>query len=757
MVQTFQHEVGGKNLILETGRLAEQASGSVTVRYGDTVLLITACATLDPRPGADFLPLTVDYEERLYAAGKIPGSFFRREGRPSQDGTLAMRLTDRSLRPLFPKGFYNEIQVVITVLSADQETPPDTLGTIGASAALSISDTPFEGPVSSTRVGYVNGEFVINPTYSALEESSLDLIVAGTRDAVVMVEAGAKEVDEAIVLEAVRRAQEANHTVIALQEQMVQALGKAKMEFQQAEALPPELEARVAGLVDERLKAALYAAQTKGERSEAMEQVREEVLAFVAEEYAPEHGAAAFDQEERRLVRRRILEEGIRPDGRGPKEIRPISCEVGILPRTHGSGLFTRGQTQVLTIATLGTLAATQKLDTLSPEDRKRYIHHYNMPGFANGEVKRTGGPGRREIGHGALAERALLPVIPGEETFPYTLRLVSEVLSSNGSTSMASVCASTLSLMDAGVPIAAPVAGIAMGLIMEGERFAVLTDIQGMEDHLGDMDFKVAGTTQGITALQMDIKVKGITSEIMTAALEQAREARMFILDKIQETIQEARPDMSPFAPRIVRITIPVDKIGALIGPGGKTIRSISETFKTSVDVENDGTVYVASSDLQSLEQTVAKIRELTKDVEVGAIYTGKVVRIMGFGAFVEILPGKDGLVHISELADYRVASVEDVVKIGDEITVKVIEIDPQGRVNLSRRALLPGNGSGDSAPVEGDERPRAPAGYPPRGPRPEGQGGPPPRRYDSGPPRGDRDRGDRPGGPRGPYPPRR
>jgi len=691
MVQAFNSDIGRKTLTLETGRLANQAGGSVTVTYGDTVILVTACANTSSRPGMDFLPLTVDYEERLYAAGKIPGSFFRREGRPGQDATLAMRLTDRSLRPLFPKDFHNEVQVVITVLSADQETPPDILGTIGASAALSISDIPFEGPVSSTRIGYINGEFIVNPDYATIAESSLDLIVAGTRDAVVMVEAGATEVDEATVLEAVRLAQTTNNTVITLQEQLQHAAGHLKMDFPRAEPLSSEMESRVALVVDEESKEALNPNEPQNRPAEIMNQIKDKVIARVSEEgYDPDQVTIAFDKEERHLVRKMILEHGIRPDGRRPDEIRPISSEVGLLPRTHGSGLFTRGQTQVLTVATLGALSAKQRLDTLSPEDKKRYIHHYNMPGYANGEVKRTGGTGRREIGHGALAERALAPVIPNEETFPYTLRLVSEVLSSNGSTSMASVCASTLSLMDAGVPISAPVAGIAMGLIMEGTQFSVLTDIQEMEDHLGDMDFKVAGTGNGITALQMDIKVKGITPEIMETALAQARDARMFILGKIQETLERSRADLSPFAPRIVRLTIPVEKIGALIGPGGKTIRSISESFKSNVDVENDGTVYVTSPDLQSLEQTVGKIKDLTSDIEIGATYTGKVVRIMGFGAFVEILPGKDGLVHISELANYRVGSVEDVVKLGEEITVKVIEIDSMGRINLSRKAIL-------------------------------------------------------------------
>ena len=628
--------------------------------------------------------------------------------------------------------------MVITVLSVDRDTPPETLGTIGASAALSISDIPFDSPVSPTRVGYVDGEFLINPTFTDLERSALDLIVAGTRDAVVMVEAGASEVDEATVLEAVRLGQETNQRVVALQEEMKRELGQPTMEFQEPAPYPPELEARVASLVEGRMKEAVYQTQT-------LSLLEEEVTARLGEEYPPDQVAAAFEQTQRRVVRGRIVDEGVRPDGRGPKEIRLITSEVGLLPRTHGSGLFTRGQTQVLTITTLGSLSEEQRLDTLSPQEKKRYFHHYNMPGFANGEVRRITGPGRREIGHGVLAERALIPVIPNVEEFPYTLRLVSEVLSSNGSTSMASVCASSLSLMDAGVPIRAPVAGIAMGLIAEGDRVAVLTDIQGMEDHLGDMDFKVAGTTQGVTALQMDIKVKGITSQIMATALEQAREARLFILERMQETITEARPDLSPFAPRILRLTIPVDKIGAVIGPGGKTIRSLIETYKVTVDVENDGTVFIGSPDRDNAQKTADRIRALTEEAKVGEIYTGKVTRIMGFGAFVEILPGKDGLVHISELADHRVASVEDVVNLGDELTVKVIQIDPMGRINLSRRALLVGDDETQTTPPQpwDGERPRSPAGPPSRGPRPESRGGPP--------------RGDRPGGPRGAPPYRR
>ena len=752
MSQIFQYDLAGRTLTIETGKLAGQANGSVTVTYGDTVVLVTAVVSPQEREGIDFIPLTIDYEERLYAAGKIPGSFFRREGRPSQDGVLTARLTDRSLRPLFPKHLRNETQIIATVLSTDQENPPDILSIIGASAALSISDMPFDGPVGATRIGFIDGGLVVNPTFSQLHDSLLDVVVVGTKDAVVMVEAGAKEVSEEMVVEAVKRAQEVNQGLVHLQEEMVAKVGKPKMTSSSGES-SKEVEADVSALLNGRLTKALYAHEAKPQREEALEALREELLEKLKDKYSQAQIQATLESLMKVEVRNRVLKEGVRPDDRGLRDIRAISCDVGILPRTHGSGLFTRGLTQVLTIATLGSIGDVQKLDTLSPEESKRFMHHYNFPPYSTGETRRVGTPGRREIGHGALAERALLPVIPDEEEFPYTIRLVSEVVSSNGSTSMASVCGSTLALMDAGVPIKTPVAGIAMGLITgEDGHYAVLTDIQGVEDALGDMDFKVAGSEKGVTALQMDIKVKGVSYEIMAEALSQAREARLFILERMREIITVARPELSPYAPRMLRISIPVDKIGSVIGPGGKTIRSIIEETKASIDIENDGTIIIGSTSEDSARKAIERIENLTKDVEVGTVYTGKVTRLMNFGAFVEILPGKEGLVHVSELADYRVPSVEEVVSVGDEIEVKVIEIDHMGRVNLSRKAVLEGTSGVSRDPVgdtasggSGSSYRQAPApregrgGYSPQGSRPGYRGdrrpGP-----GSGPPRRDR-----------------
>ncbi|MQF49027.1 polyribonucleotide nucleotidyltransferase [SAR202 cluster bacterium AC-647-N09_OGT_505m] len=690
LIHTTSREIAGRKLTIETGKLANQAGGSVTVRYGDSIILVTACASPNPRDGIDFLPLTIDYEERLYAAGKIPGSFFRREGRPTEIATLAARLTDRPLRPLFPKGLHNEIQVVITVLSADQENDPDILGIIGASSALCLSEIPFDGPVSATRLGYLYGEIVVNPTYAQLEESELDLVVAGTNDAIAMVEAGACEVSEDVIIEAIKRGQEVNQEIISLQQEMVALAAKPKMSISLNGQAEDGLIEKVASILGDRLHATVFTNREKGERDGALNTLSADVEAQLGEDYSRQAINTAFEALVKKEVRSGIVEGGQRPDGRQAKEIRPISCEASILPRAHGTGLFSRGQTQVLTIATLGSMSEMQKLDTISPEVSKRYLHHYNFPPYSVGEVRRLG-TGRREIGHGALAERALLPVIPDEDEFPYTIRLVSESISSNGSTSMASVCGSTLALMDAGVPLKAPVAGIAMGLVMtEDERYVILTDIQGVEDALGDMDFKVAGSTRGITALQMDIKVKGITYGIMEEALKQAREARLFVLERIGDTLAGPRPELSPYAPRMLRLSIPVEKIGAVIGPGGKTIRSIIEETKATINVDNDGTVTVGSISQEAAQMAVERIEALTKEAEVGAIYTGKVVRLMSFGAFVEILPGKDGLVHISELSNERVASVEDVVNIGDEVKVMVKEIDSMGRINLSRRALL-------------------------------------------------------------------
>ncbi|TET73604.1 MAG: polyribonucleotide nucleotidyltransferase [Dehalococcoidia bacterium] len=689
MTNDFQCDVDGRTLRIETGRLAEQANGAVTVHYGETVVLVTACTSAEPREGLDFLPLTIDYEERLYAAGKIPGSFFRREGRPSQEAVLTSRLTDRPLRPLFPKDFRHDIQVVMTVLSADQENDPDILAIIGASAALGISDIPFGGPVAASRVGYIDGEYVLDPTFTQLTQSKLDLVIAGTRDGAVMVEAEAKELTEDIVLQGIKFGQEANQEVINLQERLIQAFGRPKTEFK-AKELSSELQTDVAAAIRDKLGQGL-GWKDRAEREEVLNQLEGEIAAKWGSTYSAQEISLALELGLKERMRALILEEGTRPDGRGLTDIRPISCEVGAFPRTHGSGLFTRGQTQVLTIATLGSPGQEQQIDGIGQEESKRFMHHYNFPPFSTGEVKRMGSPGRREIGHGALAERALAPVLPDEVDFPYTIRLVSEVLSSNGSTSMASVCGSTLSLMDAGVPIKTPVAGVAMGLITgENNKFAVLTDIEGLEDALGDMDFKVAGTAEGITALQMDIKIKSVSYEIMEQCLSQARDARLFILDRMKETISASRPEISKYAPRLTKITIDPEKIRHVIGPGGRTIRSIMSETKVTIDVDNDGTVLIGSPSEEATQKAISIIEELTRDVEVGGTYTGRVTRVTNFGAFVEILPGKEGLVHISELADYRAPSVADVVKVGDEVMVMVTEIDRMGRINLSRRAVL-------------------------------------------------------------------
>ncbi len=689
--KSFSARLGDSILAVETGKLAGQAGGAVTVRCGDTMILATATSAQTPREGTDFFPLTVDYEERLYAAGKIPGGFFKREGRPTEAAILLCRLTDRALRPLFPKGLRHDVQIVVTALSADQEHYLDILSIIGASAALAISGIPFSGPVGAIRVGYADGQLLFNPTFSEMQNSLLDLRLAGTADAIVMVEAGADEVSEDVILEALRQGHEAYQDVIRMQQEIRQAVGKPKSDYpvfqvteEAAQAVREQLAGRIMPFFEE--------GRSKEGRYQALDELQAEVVGSLAERYPEAETSAAFDDYFKSEVRKAILDRGYRPDGRDPKTIRPIHCEVGLLPRTHGSGLFTRGETQVLTIATLGTVSDSQRIDGLGVEDRKRYMHHYNFPPYSTGEARRMRGPGRREIGHGALAERALLPMIPSEEEFPYTLRLVSEVLSSNGSTSQASVCASSLALMDAGVPIKAPVAGIAMGLIKEGDRHAVLTDILGMEDHLGDMDFKVAGTAKGITALQMDLKTKGIGAEILRSALEQAREARLFVLAKMSETIKEARPELSAYAPRITLVKIDPDKIGVVIGPGGKTIRHIIAETGANIDVEEDGTVYVASADKAASEKAVGMIEALTEEPEVGKIYSGKVVNTTDFGAFVEILPGRDGLVHISQLADYHVRRVEDVVKVGDEIMVMIIGIDSDGKIKLSRQAVIEG-----------------------------------------------------------------
>jgi len=700
--QSFECEVGGRNLIIETGVLAGQAGGAVTVRYGDTVVLVTACTSSEPREGVDFLPLTIDYEERLYAAGKIPGGFIRREGRPSEKAILTCRLVDRPLRPLLPKKWRRDIQIITTVLSADRENDPDVLAVIGSSAALLISEVPFNDPVSAVRVGYIDGELTLNPALAQLEDSQLDLVVASTKQAIVMIEAGAKEIPEDIIPRAIKFGHEANQDIIGLQEQLQQAFGKPKAEAPVSESNPEAISA-ISPIVDERLTQALNQSE-KSQRERALSELKQELIEKLGESFVKEDIVSAFEARAKAGVRDGILK-GQRLGGRGLTEVRPISCEVGLLPRTHGSALFVRGETQVLTIATLGSTRQEQQLDGLGIEESKRFIHHYNFPPFASGEVKRMGSTNRREIGHGALAERALIPVLPKDEDFPYTIRLVSEILSSSGSTSMASVCAGSLSLMDAGIPIKTAVTGIAMGLVTgDNGDYAILTDIEGLEDAYGDMDFKIAGTGNGITALQMDMKLKGVDLEILEKIISQSREARSFILDKMQQAIGSSRSEVSRYAPRMHKIMIDPDKIGSVIGTGGKTIRSIIDETKTTIDVSNDGTVLIGSSDEEAARKAIEIIESLTKEVEVGSIYTGKVTRILDFGAMVEVLPGKEGLIHISELADYRVARVEDIVKLGDEVTVKVINIDNMGRVNLSRRAVSeepsqqPGDGGGDS-----------------------------------------------------------
>ncbi len=686
--------VGGRPLTFETGKLAAQAGGAVTVQFGDTVVFAAATMGNTPREGQDFFPLTVEYEERMYAGGRIPGSFFRREGRPSTDAILVSRLTDRPLRPLFNKDMRNEVQVIMFSLSADLENPLDVIAINAASAAVMISDIPWGGPVGAVRVGRVNGEYLLNPTYAQIDESDLDLRIAGTADAILMVEASSTEVDEESMVTALQIGHDAIKEIVEIQLQMTREVGKAKREvqlFTLDETLVEKVYNRAAGEINE-LMDSLHG---KHELQDAIDALGENVVAeYTDVEDAKEIASykAAFEETYKRVVRERILMQNKRPDGRTFTEIRPIWCEVGVSPRAHGSGLFTRGETQVLTLATLGTPKEAQEIDTLSPNDSKRYIHHYNFPPYCTGEVKMLRGQSRREIGHGALAERALLPVIPAEKEFPYTLRLVSEVLASNGSSSMASVCGSTLALMDTGVPIKAAVAGVAMGLIMEGDKYVILTDIQGAEDHLGDMDFKVAGTTQGITALQMDIKIKGITPEIMRQALTQAHEARLSILDKMLAVIPVPRAEMRSFVPRITTIRVPVDKIGAIIGPGGKMIRALQEETNTKIDIDDDGTVYIAATDGIGEAAARERIESLTESALVGHIYTGKVVRIADFGAFVQILPGMDGMVHISQLDTERVEKVEDVVKMGDELTVMVTAIDDNGKIRLSRQAVLEG-----------------------------------------------------------------
>ena len=689
-MQSYSMELGGRNLTVETGKFAKQASGSALVRYGDTVVLVAATCSAAPREGIDFFPLTVDFEEKMYSVGKIPGGFIKREGRPSESAILTSRGIDRPIRPLFPNGFRNDVQIIATALSVDQDNPADIAAMIGTSCALSISDIPFDGPIGGVRVGYVDGEYVINPTVAQQAVSELNLTVAGTRDAILMVEAGAKEVSEETMLGAIMFGHDAIKDIVAFQDKMVADIGQKKREIVLYQP-SPEILADMTETVLPSLEKAIEIPE-KLARDEAIAAVKKEAMASLLEKYPDKSKdiGAVFHDLLKKMVRKMITVDKIRPDGRGLEEVRPITCEVGLIPRTHGSALFTRGQTQALTLTTLGPLGDSQILDGIGLEDGKRYMHHYNFPPYCVGESKPLRSPGRREIGHGALAERALLPVIPSEAEFPYALRVVSEILESNGSSSMASVCGSTLSLMDAGVPIKKPVAGVAMGLVKDGDHFTILTDIQGMEDALGDMDFKVAGTADGITAIQMDIKISGITREIFETALAQAKRGRAFIMGRMMEAISTPRPELSAFAPRILTMSIHPDKIRDVIGPGGKMIKKIIEETGVKIDIEDDGMVYIAAVDQNAAQKAIEIIKGLTANVEVGKVYQGRVTRLMNFGAFVEILPGKEGLVHISQLALDRVGKVEDVVAVGDSLAVKVTEIDRQGRINLSHRDVL-------------------------------------------------------------------
>ncbi|MHB1296451.1 MAG: polyribonucleotide nucleotidyltransferase [Anaerolineae bacterium] len=691
MFKQYKASLGGEEILIETGKLAQQSGGAVTVRMGDSMVLVTATASKEPREGIDFFPLTVDFEERRYAAGKIPGGFFKREGRPSTEGILLCRSIDRPLRPLFPEGYRNDVQIIVTAFSADQVHPLDDISVIGASAALMISDIPFGGPIGSVRIGYVDGAFVVNPTVAQTAQSELDLTVAGTAQSVLMIEAGAKEFPEDLMLQAIKLGHQAIQDVIALQNRMAQEIGKAKNPGIR-HTLDEQLYARVKSLVEQPLTDLVTRGEARGARHDQEAEIRQKMLDSLGEGANVAEAKEAFDKIFRDAMRKNILDNGVRVDGRGLRTIRPLSAEVGLLPRTHGSGLFNRGETQVLTTTTLGTASDEQTIEGLSGDSSKRYMHHYNFPPFSTGETYPLRGPRRREIGHGALAERALEAVLPTEAEFPYTIRMVSEVLSSNGSTSMASTCACSLALFDAGVPLKTHVAGIAMGVITEGDRWSVLTDIQGLEDHLGDMDFKVTGTPKGITAIQLDIKISGLREEIIAETLQRAREARMQILEVMNACIATPNAELSPYAPRIQTLQIPVSKIGALIGPGGKTIRGIIEETGVKIDVEDDGTVFVASVDGEGAAEAIKRITQLTSTPEIGRIYTGKVVRTADFGAFVEFMPGQDGLVHISQLDTYRVPSVESVVQVGDEVMVMVIDIDPSGKVRLSRQAVLEG-----------------------------------------------------------------
>ena len=689
-MEQFEMEIGGRKLIVENGKMAKQANGAVLVRYGDTVVLVTATASAEPREGIDFFPLTVDYEEKMYAAGKIPGGFIKREGRPSSDAVLCARLIDRPIRPLFPKGYRNDVQIVATVLSVEQDNVPEIPAMIGASAALSVSDIPFEGPIAGVRVGRIGDDFIINPTKEEREKSTLNLTVAGSYDAVMMVEAGANELPEDVILDAILFGHKEIQHIVAFQEEIQKRCGKEK-HIAKLFTVPEAMEKEIEAFARERIDVAVRNPD-KLSRDADVADISADTMEHFLELY-PEMEkeiGMAFHDLEKSVVRHMITHEKIRPDGREVEEVRPISCEVGLLPRAHGSGLFTRGQTQILSVTTLGPLSDEQIIDGLAPEWTKHYMHHYNFPGYSVGEARPMRSPGRREIGHGALAERALLPVLPSIEKFPYTVRVVSEVLESNGSSSMGSVCGSTLSLMQAGVPIKRPVSGVAMGLVKEGDAYTILTDIQGMEDALGDMDFKVAGTEKGITAIQMDIKVDGLSREILSSALQQAKRGRAFILGKMMEVIDKPAEDLSPHAPRVETIKVKVDKIRDVIGTGGKVVKGIIEETGVQIDIHEDGNIYIFSTDADGMKKARQRIEDIVRDVEVGEVYKGRVTRLLKFGAFVELLPGKEGLCHISQLARQRIEKVEDVVKVGDELEVKVVEIDDKGRINVSHKALL-------------------------------------------------------------------
>ncbi|MFQ5848087.1 MAG: polyribonucleotide nucleotidyltransferase [Candidatus Methylomirabilales bacterium] len=708
MVERLEIEIGGRPFSLEAGRVARQADGAVWVRCGDTVVLVTAVAAKHPREGIDFFPLTVDYQERAYAAGMIPGGFFKREGRPRDQEIVTARLIDRPIRPLFPKGFRRDVQIIATVLSADHENDPDVLALVGASAALTISSIPFLGPIGAVRVGRVGGRLVANPTYEQMEESDLDLVIAGTKAAAMMVEARAKQVPEAVILEAIAFGNAVIADIVQMQETLAALVGRSKIPFTSPTVDPALLE-RVSGLARGPIRGLAALHEKEGQRARREEIADETLQAFAGEPVEIQAQAKELlEKIEKEEMRRLILEEGHRADGRSPEDVRPITCEVGVLPRTHGSALFTRGETQALVTTTLGTSEDVQRLDSIEGEGFKRFTLHYNFPPFSVGEVRFLRAPGRREIGHGTLAERALLSVLPSPDEFPYTIRIVSEILESNGSSSMASVCGATLALMDAGVPIKSAVGGVAMGLVMEEGRSAILTDIMGLEDHLGDMDLKVAGTREGIGAVQMDMKVQGVTVALMAEALERARQARLQVLDVMEKTLAQPRPNISVYAPRLLTVKVPVDKIREVIGPGGKVIRGIIEETGCKIDIRDDGTVEIASTDEAAAEKAVAIINRIVEVPEVGKVYTGKVKRVVEFGAFVEILPGTDGLLHISQIAEHRIQRVQDVLSEGDEVSVKVIEIDPSGKIRLSRKEVLMAQG-GEAA---GDRK----EGGPPR-----------------------------------------